>query len=75
MRFLRNVLATLVGLFLFFGLITLIFSGIIAAASSEEEVEVEANSVLKLELTKPIVSGRTTTYSTKYPSPVAATRA
>lgn len=55
MRFLRNVLATLVGLFLFFGLITLIFAGIIAAASSEKEVEVEANSVLKLELTKPIV--------------------
>ena len=55
MRFLRNVLATLVGLFLFFTLITLIFSGIIAAASSEEEVEVEANSVLKLELNKPIV--------------------
>ena len=55
MRFLRNVLATLVGLFVFFGLITLIFAGIISAASSEEEVEVEANSVLKLELTKPIV--------------------
>ena len=55
MRFLRNVLATLVGLFVFFGLITLIFAGIIAAASSEEEVEVEANSVLKLELNRPIV--------------------
>ncbi|MGB3780743.1 MAG: signal peptide peptidase SppA [Tunicatimonas sp.] len=55
MRFLRNVLATLVGLFVFFGLITLIFAGIISAASSEEEVEVEANSVLKLELTRPIV--------------------
>jgi protease-4 len=55
MKFLRNVLATLVGLFVFFGLITLIFAGIIAAASSEEEVEVEANSVLKLELTQPIV--------------------
>ena len=55
MRFLRNVLATLVGLFVFFGLITLIFAGIISAASSEEEVEVEANSVLKLELNQPIV--------------------
>ena len=55
MKFLRNVLATLVGLFVFFGLITLLFAGIIAAASSEEEVEVKANSVLKLELTQPIV--------------------
>lgn len=55
MRFLRNVLATLVGLLVFFGLLTLILSGIIAAASAEEEVEVEANSVLKLELTRPIV--------------------
>ncbi len=55
MRFLRNVLATLVGLFIFFGLITLIFAGIISAASSEEEVEVKANSVLKLELNRPIV--------------------
>ena len=55
MRFLRNVLATLVGLFLFFGLVTLIFAGIIAAASSEEEVEVEANSVLKIDLNQPIV--------------------
>ena len=55
MRFLRNVLATLVGLVVFFGLIFIILVGIISAASSEEEVLVEENSVLKIELNKPIV--------------------
>ena len=55
MRFLRNVLATLVGLIVFFGFIFIILAGIIASASSEEEVVVEENSVLKIELDKPIV--------------------
>ncbi|WKN40531.1 signal peptide peptidase SppA [Tunicatimonas pelagia] len=55
MIFLRNVLATLVGLILFFGLIFAIFGGIIAAASQEPEVEVKENSVLHLKLNKPIV--------------------
>lgn len=55
MRFLRNVLATLVGLIVFFGLIFIILAGIIASASSEEEVVVEENSVLKIDLNKPIV--------------------
>ncbi len=55
MRFLRNVLATLVGLIVFFGLLFLIFGGIIAAASAEEEVTVESNSVLRIDLDKPIV--------------------
>lgn len=51
----RNVLATLVGLVVFFGLLFLILAGIITAASSEEEVIVEENSVLRIELNKPIV--------------------
>ena len=55
MIFLRNVLATLVGLILFFGLIFAIFGGIIAAATQEPEVEVKENSVLHLKLNKPIV--------------------
>ena len=55
MRFLRNVLATLVGLLLFFGLVVLILAGIVASASSEEAVVVEEHSVLKIELDKPIV--------------------
>ena len=55
MRFLRNVLATVVGLLVFFGLLVLILAGIIASASSEEEVVVEENSVLRIELNKPIV--------------------
>ena len=55
MRFLRNVLATLVGLLVFFGLIFLILAGIVASASSEEEVVVEENSVLRIDLNKPIV--------------------
>ncbi len=55
MIFLRNVLATLVGLIVFFGLIFFIFAGIIAAASQDAEVEVEENSVLHLKLNKPIV--------------------
>ena len=55
MRFLRNVLATLVGLLVFFGLVFLILAGIVASASSEEEVVVEENSVLRIELDRPIV--------------------
>ncbi|MEQ9439742.1 MAG: signal peptide peptidase SppA [Cyclobacteriaceae bacterium] len=55
MRFLRNVLATLVGLIVFFGLIFIIFAGIFASATQEPEVEVDENSVLRIELNKPIV--------------------
>ena len=55
MRFLRNVLATLVGLLVFFGLMFLVLTIIVSSASSEEEVVVEENSVLRIELNKPIV--------------------
>jgi len=55
MRFLRNVLATLVGLIVFFGLVFTVFAIIISAASQEPDVEVEENSVLQIKLNKPIV--------------------
>jgi len=55
MKFLRNVLATLLGLVIFFGLIVLIFAGIASSAASDQEVEIANNSVLKIELDQPIV--------------------
>ena len=55
MRFLRTVLATLVGLVLFFGILTLVFIGLASSAASEEAIEIEENSVLKIELNLPIV--------------------
>ncbi|MGS4346578.1 signal peptide peptidase SppA [Myroides odoratus] len=50
MKFLRNLLATLVGLFIFFGLLFFIFIAIAAAAGSSEKVMVKDNSVLTLDL-------------------------
>lgn len=55
MKFLRNVLATLLGLIIFFGLVILIFVGIASTAASEQEIEIAENSVLKIELNQPIV--------------------
>nr|WKN40253.1 signal peptide peptidase SppA [Tunicatimonas sp. TK19036] len=55
MRFLRNVLATLVGLIVFFGLLFLILAGIIASAAQEPEIDIKDQSVLRIELNKPIV--------------------
>jgi len=55
MRFLRTVLATLVGLILFFGIAILILVGIASSASTQQEVDIEDNSVLKIELNQPIV--------------------
>ena len=54
MSFLKNTLATLVGLFIFFGLILLIGIGIISATLSEDEVTVKERSILHLKLDKPI---------------------
>lgn len=59
MRFLLNVLATVIGLFLFFGLLVLILGGIASSAASQQEVNVEDNSVLRIELNKPIVERET----------------
>lgn len=52
MKFLGNVLAVIVGLFIFTILSSLVFFGIIGmmAASSEKEVSVKENSVLHLDL-------------------------
>jgi protease IV len=50
MKFLRNLLAVIVGLFIFSFLMFLIFAGLIAASSSEKGVKVEDNSVLEIVL-------------------------
>lgn len=55
MRFLRIVLATVVGLVLFFGILTLIVIGLASSAASEQEIDIKDQSVLRLELNKPIV--------------------
>ena len=54
LQFLKFVLATLVGLFLFFIVSFFILVGIGSAFSSEDKVIVESNSVLKLDLDRPI---------------------
>lgn len=61
MKFLGNVLAVIVGLFIFTILSTLVFFGIIGmiAASSDDEVSVKENSVLHLDLNGRILVERT----------------
>lgn len=54
LQFLKFVLATLVGLFLFFILSFFILAGVGAAFSSEDKSVVESNSVLKLDLDRSI---------------------
>ncbi|MEZ0540917.1 signal peptide peptidase SppA [Fibrella arboris] len=53
-QFLKYLLATLLGLFIFTFLGIIIFAGIIGAASSKKETTVTKNSVLKLDLNEPI---------------------
>src|SRR3712207_5226187 len=55
LQFLKYVLATIIGLFVFSVLLLFILIGIGSAASSEEPVAIEANSVLKLNFDEPIV--------------------
>jgi protease IV len=55
MRFLKYVLATIVGLLLFSVLAIVIIFGIIGSAASEKEVVIEDKSVLQIKLDKPIV--------------------
>ncbi|MBB1148799.1 signal peptide peptidase SppA [Myroides sp. NP-2] len=50
MKFLRNLLATLLGLCIFFGILFVGFIAIIAVAGSSETVLVKNNSVLELDL-------------------------
>jgi protease-4 len=61
MKFLGNVMAVIVGLFIFTILSTLVFFGIIGmiAASSDTEVTVKENSVLHLNLNGRILTERT----------------
>ncbi|WP_111671451.1 signal peptide peptidase SppA [Algoriphagus litoralis] len=61
MKFLGNVLAVIVGLFIFTILSTLVFFGIIGmiAASSDTEVTVKENSILHLDLNGRILTERT----------------
>ncbi|GAA0880555.1 signal peptide peptidase SppA [Algoriphagus jejuensis] len=61
MKFLGNVLAVIVGLFIFTILSSLLFFGIIGmiAASSEKEVSVRENSILHLDLNGRILVERT----------------
>ncbi len=54
LQFLKFVLATLVGLFLFFVLSFFILVGIGSAFSSEDKAVIKDNSVLRLDLDKPI---------------------
>ena len=54
MKFLRNLLATLTGLFIFSVIAMLFVLAIIAVATTEEEVVVKENSVLHIKLNKPV---------------------
>ncbi|MDN5211646.1 signal peptide peptidase SppA [Fulvivirgaceae bacterium BMA12] len=54
MKFLRNLLATLTGLFIFSLIAILFIMGIVAVATTEDEVVVKENSVLHIKLNKPV---------------------
>ena len=55
MKFLRNVLATIVALILFSVISVIILIGIISSASKEKVVELKPNTVLHIDLSRPIV--------------------
>ncbi|WP_266204643.1 signal peptide peptidase SppA [Pontibacter kalidii] len=54
LNFLKYVLATFVGLLIFFFISVLLLIGIAASTASEDEVKVADNSVLELKLNRPI---------------------
>ena len=54
MKFLRNLLATLVGLFIFSVIVLIFIGAFVSLATSEETVTVKENSVLHIKLNKPI---------------------
>ncbi|WP_075341687.1 signal peptide peptidase SppA [Tenacibaculum agarivorans] len=54
MKFLRNLLASIVGFFISIFLILLVFIGIASLVGKEEVIEVEPNSILELDLTSAI---------------------
>lgn len=53
MKFLRNLLATIVGLIIFSIFSLFLFLAVVGNFSAEKEVTVESNSILKLNLNKP----------------------
>lgn len=53
MKFLRNLLATIVGLIIFSIFSLFLFLAVVGSISAEKEVTVESNSILKLNLNKP----------------------
>ena len=55
MKFLRNLLAVLVGLGIFFGLFFVIGIGIVASSTSDDSVPLEGPGILRLKLSGPIV--------------------
>lgn len=55
MKFLRNLLATLVGLFIFTFLCFVMLIGIVSALSTTEKVKIAEGSVLHLKIDRPIV--------------------
>lgn len=69
MKFLRNVLATMVGIFLFFtlGFFLLMLLGALLGSSSEEKIIVKDNSVLDLKLDFPIKDYAAKTLYKEYP--------
>ena len=54
MKFLRNLLAVIVGLTIFTFIAILILMGLISSASEDKQVTVKDNTVLRLKLNKPI---------------------
>jgi protease IV len=55
LQFLKYVLASLVGLLLFFVLAFIIIAGLVASASSDRSTKIASNTVLKLSFDKPIL--------------------
>ncbi len=55
MKFLRNFLAALTALIVFFGIGLVMFFGVVAVMGASEEVSVKENSILHLKLNKPVV--------------------
>ena len=55
MKFLRNVLATLTALVVFFGIGFVLFFSVVAVIGVDDEVVIKENSILRLKLNKPII--------------------
>ena len=57
--FLKNILSTIIGMVSAVIVLILLFAGLVAIMSSEEEINVEENSILKIDLTNITVVERT----------------